>query len=159
MDGLAKMNNCHHYTGCGLDYVYLANGFTEKQTEHGPSITIEDMDGLHDVIAMMIIASPRRIRGQELRYLRSMLGISQGTLAKILDVTRSTIARWEGKPSEAINGPADRLLRLFYALEKVGHARAKRIVKLLKELDELEQTEAAIFKEAESGWEEERQAA
>jgi hypothetical protein len=38
----------YHYTRCGLDYVYLLNGYEVRETAHGRGLAIEDGDDLHD---------------------------------------------------------------------------------------------------------------
>ena len=45
----------HHYVNSGLDYVYLANGFTVHDTPYGSGVAIENADGLHHAIAVAII--------------------------------------------------------------------------------------------------------
>ena len=77
MDGHEAMSEYFHYTTSGLDYVYLANGFRLIEGEYGAGYSIDDLDGLHNVMAHHVIASPARLRGQEVRFLRSMLDISQ----------------------------------------------------------------------------------
>ena len=67
------MTDRYHYTQCGLDYVYLENGFRLEETPYGAGVSIEDADELHEAIALSIITSPHAIRGQELRFLRAML--------------------------------------------------------------------------------------
>ena len=117
MDGLDKMKGSYHYTGCGLDYVYLANGFRRQKTPYGSGVSITDADGLHKAIARHIVSSPPRLRGQEIRFLRSMLDVSQAGLGDILGVSRATVARWEGNAETPIPSGTDRALRLFYAAE------------------------------------------
>ncbi|MBF5094515.1 hypothetical protein F1643_08485 [Azospirillum sp. INR13] len=67
----------HHYTMCGLDNVYLENGYVQKDTEDGPVVSIEDLDGLHRAIANDIADKKGRLTGRELRFLRSVLRLSQ----------------------------------------------------------------------------------
>lgn len=61
------MNEYFNYTTSGLDYVYLANGYRLSDGEYGPGFAIDDLDGLHDEIARHVVASPARLRGQEVR--------------------------------------------------------------------------------------------
>jgi DNA-binding transcriptional regulator YiaG len=128
----------HHYTNCGLDYIWLVDGFERLETPYGGGVRIHDMAGLHKAIANRVISSPTRLRGQEVRFLRSMLDLSQDGLARVLGQTRPSVARWEGQRDKSIPGASDRALRLFYAAQAAGNATAKRISDLLKELDELQ---------------------
>ena len=42
------MTDGYHYTGCGLDYVYLLKGYALHETDHGPGVSIEDARRLHE---------------------------------------------------------------------------------------------------------------
>lgn len=145
------MNEQHHYTACGLDYVYLANGFTMHETPYGLGVSIEDADGLHEAIARDIISNPRRIRGQELRFLRAQLDLTQAGLGKVLGTSRGSIARWESNASRTIPPAADRAMRLFYAVEACGQEVAQRLIEVLIEIDESE-CQPAVFRESEGQW-------
>ena len=145
------MSDFFHYTASGLDYVYLANGFRLIDGEYGPGYAIDDLDGLHDVIARHVVVSPARLRGQEVRFLRSMLDISQAGLARILGTKRLTVARWEAKPHTSIPGTADRALRLFFALKMEGDHAATDILDLMADIDEAEYGDA-VFEEAGGDW-------
>ncbi len=147
------MTGPHHYTECGLDYIYLLNGFKVHETPYGEGISIQNADGLHKAIALAVIISPNALRGQEVRFLRSLLDVSQAGLGDILGASRATVARWEGGADQAIPAGSDRALRMFYALKVTGHEVAERIVDLLTEIDELEHTQT-LFEETDTGWEE-----
>lgn len=151
------MSDRYHYTGCGLDYVYLANGYTIRETVHGKGFSVQDARGLHNAIAVRIVSRHQPITGQEVRFLRAQMGLSQSGLGKILGVSRAAVARWEGKPKDAIPATADRALRMFYALKIAGNKVAKRIVDLLGQIDDLEY-QMAVFEETDRGWEERKAA-
>ena len=127
-----------HYTGCGLDYVYLLNGYTVHETVHGKGVSIKDARQLHERIALDIIGGPHPLRGQEVRFLRGMLKLSQEGLARVLRQRRGSVARWEADPDKKIPGAADSALRMFYALKAGGHEIAEKLVDFLQEVDELE---------------------
>lgn len=128
----------HHYTGCGLDYIWLVNGFDYVDTPYGRAVRIHNLPGLLKVIAERVVSGPARLRGQEVRFLRSMLDLSQDGLARALGQTRPSVARWEGQRDKAIPGASDHALRLFYAAQMAGGSAAKQISDMLKELDEIE---------------------
>ena len=141
-----------HYTECGLDYVYLVNGYEVHDTPYGRAVSIDDADGLHRAIAEYIVTSPHGMRGQELRFLRSMLDVSQAALGEIVGVSRATIARWEGAPDAPISGSADRALRLAYALQLENRRDlALQVARLLREIDDLE-PQGALFEDREGAW-------
>jgi DNA-binding transcriptional regulator YiaG len=138
MDGLAEMTDGYHYTACGLDYVYLINGYTEHETPHGTGVSIKDARRLHEVIARDVVTSGWPLRGQEVRFLRGMLKLSQEGMARVLGQKRGSVARWEMASNKAIPPVADRALRFFYALKADGNETAARLVELVAEIDDLE---------------------
>lgn len=151
------MTERYHYTACGLDYVYLLNGFTVRETPHGGGVSIKDARGLHEAIARSVIGAPHSLRGQEVRFLRAMLKLSQDHLARVLRQRRGSVARWEASPEKSIPGAADSALRMFYALKSDGHEVATKLIDLLQELDELEHSRLTrdgriAFREAGGEW-------
>lgn len=125
-----------HYTASGLDYVWLTNGFTVKETAHGRGVSITDAEGLHRAIANAIVTGGRPLRGQEVRFLRSVLDLSQKSLGRVLGLDRSTVSRWEGEPNVPLPDQSERLLRMYYALHNEGDAVARELTELLQEEDE-----------------------
>lgn len=126
----------YHYTLCGLDYVVLHSGYRFHETEYGDGVSIERTDDLDRVIAVRVITSHARIRGQEVRFLRSLTEFSQTDVANLLGVKRITIARWEGAPNTPVPGPADRVLRLLFAYHILGADTVAEIPELLSEISD-----------------------
>lgn len=140
----------YHYTLCGLDNIYLSGGFTLEDTDYGPAVSIEDIDGLHRAIAMDIVLGASRIVPKELRFLRKQLGLSQANFAVLVGVDAQTVARWE-KGENTIPVPADRLVRFIYLGETNGDVQVRKILNTLKEMDEIEHGRR-VFKETRTGW-------
>ena len=145
-----------HYKDCGLDYVYLVNGFIKEKSAYGTIVAVKDARELHRVIARGIVTGAASIRGQEVRFLRSLLQVSQVDLAKCLGTSRTSVARWEGRPNAAIQGPADRALRMFYTMWAEGDRNAKKLVELLRDLDDQKHSKTrrinVSWKSSESSW-------
>ena len=57
------MSKYFHYTACGLDNVWLTNGYKIKATRHGEAVADNDVDGLHQLIANTLIDKPGRLTG------------------------------------------------------------------------------------------------
>jgi DNA-binding transcriptional regulator YiaG len=140
MDGLAVIegDSMYHYRESGLDYIWLGNGFELIDRPDGQTVRIKQMNELHRAIARHIVTQPGKLRGMEVRFLRSMLRLSQDGLARALGQTRPSVARWEAEPGRSIPGASDHALRMFYTLKVEGHEMANRLVDLLTELDELQ---------------------
>ncbi len=141
-----------HYTNSGLDNVWLLNGFERIETPHGSGVQIHNMEGLHKVIATCMITSPAPLRGQDVRFLRSMLEFSRESLARVVGYSRVSVARWEINRDGRIPKSADHALRLFYAASAAGEDVVRRLSELLTELDELkhEMREARFREDGES---------
>ena len=116
--GKALSEQPFHYRACGLDDVYLLNGFELEETEDGQVVTIHNIDGLHDAIATGIIMLPRPIRPREFRFLRKTKDQTQAELAQELGVDAQTVARYE-KDQAAIPAPTDFMLRVGFLLHKL----------------------------------------
>ena len=127
----------YRYTECGIDNIYLLNGFDFVDTPRGASVKIRDVEGLHRAIGMMLVRDRQSLNGQEFRFLRHELNQTQADLAAMLGVSVQSVARWEkGRTKDTIDGPAQRLLRLLYREYVVGN---KDIVEPLRELAQLDE--------------------
>lgn len=109
-----------HFPECGLPDVYLLSGYCWEVDEEGDEVlAIEDVDGLMRAIGVDLALHQNALAGQEIRFLRKQLGITQEELARWMNSTSQLVARWE-RGETNIKGAADALLRLFY-LDKVGY--------------------------------------
>lgn len=145
-------NTAYHYTECGLHNVYLMNGYRFIETPRGKSVSIHDIDGLHKAIGLFLVTTKKDLSGEEVRFLRHEMLMSQNTLAKLLGISEQAIRRWEnGKIS--IPKPSEGLLRLLYRdhiNDKDGKIAAilKKIAELESEINEHE----LFFQDTEEGW-------
>lgn len=136
-----------HYVSCGLPNIWLKNGFIEIETEYGPAVSIENVQGLHQVIAMSIIDSTSRMTGAEFRFLRKELDLSQKRLAELMGVEDQTVANWEKR---APVGPAALVMRMV-AKAHYADCGFRDFIEKQAELDRKEHEEL-YFEELESGW-------
>jgi DNA-binding transcriptional regulator YiaG len=115
----------YHFAECGLDYVYLVNGYDIDQEEE--SITIYNEDKLHREIARTVLLYRKNLKGQEIRFFRSLLRLTQAQLANKLSVARETVVRWENDDNEhQIPEMADGLLRIIVWEEYLDAEKAVR---------------------------------
>src|SRR5215813_1070601 len=96
------------YSACGLDNVFLLNGYNLRSTPYGKGFAIDNVDGLHAAIGKRLIREKKTLNGKELRFLRHELDFSQNALATLLGVDEQSVARWE-KGQSGISGPADKM--------------------------------------------------
>jgi putative transcriptional regulator len=140
----------HHYTDCGLDYIYLENGFET----HGEAVLIQAPYGLHCAIASFIIRSRKSLTGEEFQFLRTEMHLSQKKMAALMGVTDQSVRNWERAEwkKNPLPGPADRLLRLYYLEHTEGKVSVRAIVENLDRLAFTERQPAVLFSLTAKGW-------
>lgn len=87
----------YHYQECGLNNIYLVNGYHEIDTPYGKAVSIADVEGLNRVIAHNLITYKPKLTGSEFRFLRKSLDMSQAKLALLLGNNEQAVALWEKK--------------------------------------------------------------
>lgn len=143
-------NKGYRYRECGLDNVYLLNGFTIKETRYGRAVSIGDVDGLHRALGDYLVHEKKNLSGAEVRFLRHELGLSQKALGMLLGKSDQTLARWE-KEKGRIDGAADRLLRLLYQQHTGQSEEMKSLLEWLSDLDDPIEEEIR-FEDTDQGW-------
>jgi DNA-binding transcriptional regulator YiaG len=115
------MRKYFHYTARGLDNVWLANGYTLKPTRHGTAVAVNDVDGLHQLIANTLIDKPGRLTGKEFRFLRTQLGLSQEALGVMLGFSENAVSLWERK--DTVPAACDQWLRISVLAKLEGNTK------------------------------------
>jgi DNA-binding transcriptional regulator YiaG len=136
MDGREADGEPLHYTACGLDDVYLVNGFTRETRDGEEFITIENLDGLWKAIGLYIVTTRKVLAPKEIRFLRDHMGLTQAQLGAHLRVSDQTVARWEKGETKCIPGPADFMLRVLFLASDRAQPEGHKILEKLKELSE-----------------------
>jgi DNA-binding transcriptional regulator YiaG len=122
-----------HYKACGLDYIYLANGFTREMMDGEEYVSIEDLDGLWKAIGLYLITTRKELAPREIRFLRDHMDMTQAELGKRLRVSDQTVARWEKGETNNL-GPADLMLRVFFLASEVAQPEGKEILEKVDQL-------------------------
>lgn len=107
----------YRYTESGLDNVIIADARFLVDDAGTEVIRIQNINGLHRVIALGIVTRKTLMSGREMRFLRSEMGMTQAELAKMIHREPLTISRWERGESE-IDANAETLVRL-HAIERL----------------------------------------
>lgn len=104
----------YHYTECGLDNIYLVNGYKITKSKDGDEeIFIHDIHGLHKAIGKILVFKQGLLTGNEIKFIRTTLDLSQSTLGQLLGLDYQSILGWE-KNKTPISKTADRLLRVVF---------------------------------------------
>lgn len=125
-----------HYTACGLDNVYLKDGFNLAKDDK--SYSISQLEELHRCIALNLIQFTSALAGKELRFLRREMNLTQADLAKRIGVDKQTVGRLERGETE--NSTADRMLRMIYLTNAQQHT-GDNVISILDAVGELDDTE------------------
>ena len=123
----------YHYTECGLQKVWLENGYSVTNTPYGKGISIRDVAGLHRLIGRTIAYRPK-LTGTELRFLRKEMELSQKGLANMVGVTEQNVSLWERQGK--IPRYASRLVKLLYLGHVEGNVKVSEIIQNFIDQDE-----------------------
>ncbi|RDH88328.1 MAG: transcriptional regulator [endosymbiont of Seepiophila jonesi] len=124
----------YQYTGCGLDYIYLTNGYDIKKTPFGEGVTIHDLDGLHCAIATDLVDDRPNWTGAELRFIRKELGFTQQILGEFVSRDAQTVALWE-KDKQPVPEEACNIIRGIYKSRIEGNVEFEKMIERINELD------------------------
>jgi DNA-binding transcriptional regulator YiaG len=139
----------YHYLESGLRNIWLANGFTVHETEYGNALSIDDVTGLHRVIAKRLIENKPHLTGSEFRFLRKELGLSQAKLGELWGYDAQTVALWEKRGRVPVI--ADRFIRIYYREVAEGNAKIVEMIEHLKDMD-LREDSRLVFEEKRGRW-------
>lgn len=146
-----KLKEPLHYPDCGLDDVYLLNGYEVEKTSYGEGISVKDVDGLRAAIARGLVSRKKVLTGKEVRFLRKQLDLTQSELGRLVGLDAQTVARWEKGQRTFRKAPAELLLRLVYRGTVDGTIDPLAILRQLDELD-APIREKQVFQETRNGW-------
>jgi putative transcriptional regulator len=127
----------YKYMECGLNDVWLANGYKFEKTPYGESLYIENVRVLHRAIACRLIQHKPNLSGAEFRFLRKELDMSQAALAQLMGKDVQSIARWEKQAR--VPKMAGRMLRVIYrdcVMQSCFDGSLKDLVQRLNDIDQ-----------------------
>lgn len=156
--GRAVAAKPYHYKECGLDDVYLANGYELEEHDGETYVSVENVDGLWKAIGLHLVTNRKVFSPKEIRFLRRQMDHTQVELARKLRVEEQTIARWE-KGKVRLPGPADLAMRMLWLSSEVAQPEGRDILlKWLELVEELVESDdpldsASVFAPSQFGWE------
>lgn len=128
----------YRYRACGLDGIYLLNGFVEEDD----AVSISDIEGLHKAIARHLVVNRKALAPKEIRFVRTTMGLTQTELAERLGNNSQSVARWE-KGQCDMPGAAEKLLRLMFLASVMTKEEfdtfREFVISKLSELDQMEE--------------------
>lgn len=101
----------------GLDYILFKN-VPMRESKWGDVIELNA--GIMEKLAAEAIISQRiPFRGREVKFLRKTLGLTLEKFANAIDISDSTVFKWEAKPDERLHQINEAAVRSFFA-EQLG---------------------------------------
>lgn len=160
--GEARSATPLRYDACGLDDIFLCNGWEYISRNGVEFLEITEREDLHRAIALHLVKNRKVLAPKEIKFVRSTMGLTQKHLADNLGSTSQSVARWEKGQTE-IPGAADKLLRVFFLLSLLDaeqfQATVKRLSDSFDDQDEV-RNKPVVFNHCADKWsEKERQAA
>jgi DNA-binding transcriptional regulator YiaG len=133
------------YRTCGLEGIYLLNGYQIDTYDDEEYLTITDVDGLHKAIGRHLVKNRKALSAAEIRFLRNTMDLTQAELARKLGNNSQSVARWEKGICE-IPATSEKLLRAVFlaSLMTADELSSLRdfLLSQLQEIDGLDEVNA-----------------
>lgn len=117
----------YHYKECGLDNIYLMNGYTIEQVDGEEYVSIDSVDELWKAIGLNLVTNKKILSPKEIRFLRDQMEKTQAEVASLLRVDDQTVARWE-KGRTNLSGTADVAFRVLFLSAPVAQPEGGKIL-------------------------------
>lgn len=138
------------YRECGLDNIYLIDGYEIESTPYGEGLSVKNLDELHEAIGLYLAQQKKVLTGQELRYLRTHMEMTQAQLGKLMGLGSQQVARYEKGQSE-ISGPVELLVRNLFVEVVGGKVKIRKLSESLASMD-APPREKSVFENTAEGW-------
>ena len=139
---LGKKEN-YNYLECGLNNVVLKGVLVYRCERCGAeNVEIPNMEGLHRSIALSILCKKSLLASDEIKFLRTIVGLTATELGRNLGVTKIAVSRWEN--GARIGMQSDRSIRVTCGLLLISqiindppvNVSAERVQETLSKLKE-----------------------
>lgn len=127
----------YEYKECGLQGIFLHNGFEIIERDGEQYVSVDNTEGLNRSIGEYLIEHKKELSPEEIRFLRKTMDLTQSELGRWMGKDSQTIARWE-KGQTDIPSVADRLLRAIYQLQTMAPEERENFMDLLRSIDDMD---------------------
>lgn len=117
----------YHYKECGLDNVYLMNGYSIEEVDGEEYVSIDSVDELWKAIGLSLVTGKKILSPKEIRFLRGQMEKTQAEVAALLRVEDQTVARWE-KGKVKLSGTSDVAFRGLFLASRVAQPEGNEIL-------------------------------
>lgn len=140
------------YKACGLDNIYLLNGYHLEIHDGERYVHVEHELELHKAIGFHLVSQRKALSAKEIKFLRNVMELTQSKLAKLIGTTTQSVARWE-KGAFEIPGPAEKTLRFLFLIRNLPRDELETFIqaldRVLGEIEELDDAEGSAAPAAE----------
>lgn len=134
------------YRACGLDEIYLLNGYELAEHDGDQHMSVTKMEELHQAIGRHLVTHRKGLAPKEIRFLRNTMDLTQAELAAKLGNNAQSVARWEKGECE-VPGASEKLLRVVFLASLLTEEEMSALKEFLNSnlsaLDELDETTTA----------------
>lgn len=127
----------YEYKECGLDGIFLHNGYDVIEHDGEIYASVEDTEGLHRRIGEYLVANRKEFAPAEVRFLRKTMDLTQSELGRWIGQSSQAVARWEKGQTE-LPGPVDRLLRGIFLLKTMAPDERENFMELLRSIEDMD---------------------
>lgn len=117
----------YHYKECGLDNIYLMNGYNIEEVDGEQYVSIDSVDELWKAIGLNLVTTKKILSAKEVKFLRGQMEKTQSEIAALLRVEDQTVARWE-KGKVKLSGGADVAFRALFLASSVAQPEGSEIL-------------------------------
>jgi putative zinc finger/helix-turn-helix YgiT family protein len=101
----------HPFAECGLRRVVLQGVEIVRCAKCGnEEVTIPRLNELMRTLALAVVKQPFRLQGEDVKFLRKYLNMTQAEFAGLLDIHKTNLSKWENN-EDRIGEQSDRLIR------------------------------------------------
>lgn len=116
----------YYYTACGLNNVIIANMPARQDDAGDKVIEIPMINALHATLTMELATKESSLLPEELKFVRTEMGLTQAELAERIKKDHQTIGRWE-RGENPVDPTAEVIVRMlaFEHLTEIGFLTPK----------------------------------
>lgn len=135
--GEAVAEGSYEYRECGLQGIFLHNGYDIIEHDGERYVSVVDTEGLHRAIGEMLVVNSKELAPSEIRFLRKTMDLTQSELGRWMGKDSQTVARWE-KGQTTIPTVADRLLRAIFLLRTMEPNERESFLDILRDIEDMD---------------------
>lgn len=127
----------YEYRECGLEGIFLHNGYDILEHDGERHVSVTDTEALNRRIGEYLVANRKELAPTEIRFLRKTMDLTQSELGRWMGKNSQTVARWE-KGQTDIPSVADRLLRAIFQLQTMSPEERENFMELLHNIEDMD---------------------